>query len=86
MTRPAPFRDGDKAHVVEYDPATRRPLPGGKVIPVTVVDLAGGAFTWLFYRVRMPDGGHAVFFRDSRWLRFGALPFRWRLEAIRDGG
>ena len=79
------FSDGDKAEVVEHDPHTMAPLPGGRVIPVTVVDLSGGEFTWLFVRVRMPDGTHAVFFRGSRWLKSGTLPARWRLEAAGHG-
>jgi hypothetical protein len=84
--RPAqpPFLGGDKAEVVEHDPATRRPVAGGKVIPVTVVDLTDGDFTWLFIRVRMPDGGHAVFWRNSRFLRWPQIECRWRLEAVSD--
>jgi hypothetical protein len=83
--RPPSFLDGDKAEVVEHDPASREPVEGGRVIPVTVVDLSKGEFTWLFVRVRMPDGGHAVFWRESRWLRWPHIETRWRLEATGNG-
>jgi hypothetical protein len=77
------FADGDKVHVVETDPGTRQPAPGGQVIPATVVDLTKGQFTWLFVRVRMPGGTHAVFWRESRWLKYpDARVNRWRLEEI----
>ena len=85
MSQPQPFLHGDKARVVEHDPATRLPLPGGRVIPVTVVDLSGGEFSWLFVRVRMPGGGHAVFWRGPRWLRWPHTENIWRLEAAGDG-
>jgi hypothetical protein len=33
----------------------------------------------------MPDGGHAVFWRESRWLRWPHIETRWRLEATGNG-
>jgi hypothetical protein len=77
------YVNGDKVTVVETDPVTRQPIPGGQTWPATVVDLTEGQFTWLFVRVRMPNGQHAVFWRESRWLKYPDNSVnRWRLEEI----
>lgn len=66
------WAEGMACRVVEHDDATRRPVPGGRVIPATVCSTGP-----VYVRARSEERGVQTFYL-SGWLS-GDGTHRWKL-------
>jgi hypothetical protein len=76
---------GEEIAIIEY---TELGQPAEDVPPTAGIVVAADdpEFNQTFLRVLLGEGGHAVFWRGSGWLRTGAdgESRRWRLQDRRD--
>jgi hypothetical protein len=70
------WAENTSCEVVECDPATRKPKPGGEIKPAVVERVDRTAV-----RVRFATGATGTFYRESLWQASPSLTemFRWRL-------